>query len=82
MTEVIIIIIISSSSIQQFSEVLFLRRSNVKVVDVEARCRHSSERRGDGEEGHSQGVVTACITCCHQEHCRPNHPYRNNTTVK
>lgn len=61
----------------------FLRRSNVKVVDVEARGRHSAQRGGDGEEGHSQDVVTACISCCHQEHRRPDHTYRNNTiTVK
>lgn len=49
------------------------------MVDVEARRRHSAQRRGDGEERHSQGVVTACITYCHQEHRRPDHTYRNNT---
>lgn len=59
----------------------FLRRSNVKVVDVEARGRHSAQSGGDGEEGHSQGVVTAYISCCHQEHRRPDHPYRNNTVT-
>lgn len=49
------------------------------MVDVEARCRHSAQRRGDGEKRHSQGVVTACIAHCHQEHRRPDHTYRNNT---
>lgn len=59
-----------------------LRWSNVKVVDVEARSRHSSQRGGNGEEGHSQGVVTACISCCHQEHCWSNHTYRTNARHK
>lgn len=57
----------------------FLRRSNVKVVDVEARSWYSTQRGGNGEERHSQGVVTACISYCHEEHCWPNHTYRKKT---
>lgn len=51
------------------------------MVDVEARCRHSAQRRGDGEERHSQGVVTACITCCHEKHSWPDHAYGNKSLM-
>ncbi len=53
------------------------------MIDVEAGCGHATQGGGDGEEGHGQSVVTAYITCCHQENCRADHACRKNTvTVK
>lgn len=50
-----------------------LRRRDVKVVDVETRRSHSTQRGGEGEEGDSQDIVTACVTCCHEKYGRQNH---------
>lgn len=55
----------------------FLRGSDVQVVDVETGRRHAAQRRGDGEERHSQDVVTACVTSRHEKTRWPNHAYRS-----